>query len=55
MIFLTRKLEFAQELIDFIDNSPSAFHVVENVKKELIENGFVELEPSENWKIEKSG
>jgi aspartyl aminopeptidase len=45
----------AQELVDFIDNSPSPYHVIENMKAVLNENGFTNLCPAETWKIEKGG
>lgn len=41
------------KLINFIKNSPTPFHVVENIKKELILNGYKELLESESWKIEQ--
>ncbi|QGU96136.1 M18 family aminopeptidase [Clostridium bovifaecis] len=50
---MTRELEFAQELIDFIYESPTAFHAVENVKNTLKESGFKELREEERWKLEK--
>lgn len=52
---MTKELNFAQDLIDFIGKSPSAFHVVENVKEELVYNGFTELNFSERWNIKKEG
>lgn len=41
----------AQRLIDFIDQSPTAFHTVENIKKLLMVKGFVELKLNEAWPI----
>lgn len=55
MIDLTVELKFAEELVDFIDRSPSPFHAVENVKNELLKNGFVELNLKERWNVEKEG
>lgn len=52
---MTKELNFAQDLIDFIGKSPSAFHVIENVKEELVYNGFTELNFSERWNIKKEG
>lgn len=46
---------FAKELINFIDSSPSSFHVVENIKELLLKNKFLELQPSGNWDIKKQG
>lgn len=45
----------AQELVDFIDASPSPYHVIENMKAILDKNGFTNLCPAETWKIEKGG
>lgn len=52
---MSKELIFAEELIDFIYESPTAFHAVENVKKELEKNGFKELKEEEKWNIEKEG
>lgn len=43
---------FAQELIDFIYESPTAFHAVENIKKQLQVAGFKELKEEEKWFLE---
>ncbi|MDQ2178016.1 M18 family aminopeptidase [Marinifilum sp. D714] len=45
----------AQELIDFIHESPSTYHAVNNIRKELNDAGFQELDLREEWKIEKGG
>lgn len=47
------KLEFAKDLIRFIDKSPSNFHLVESIKGILLKNGFKKLDLKEKWKIEK--
>lgn len=47
--------EFAQELIDFLYDSPSAFHAVENVKEDLVKAGFSELKEEAKWNLEKGG
>lgn len=47
--------EFAQDLIEFIDESPSAFHAVKNVKNLLVKDGFQELCLEDEWKLEKEG
>ena len=46
---------FNRDLIDFINDSPTPYHVVQNVKMRLIEDGYTELFENENWNIEKSG
>lgn len=50
-----REAQFAQDMIDFIYESPSQFHVVENLRKRLTEKGFTELGLREQWKIEQGG
>lgn len=40
-----------RELLDFLDRSPSSFHAVWNMKNELINNGFTELDEKERWNI----
>lgn len=44
-----------QELFEFIKNSPSAFHTVDTVKRELVENGYTELYESEAWELSEGG
>ena len=39
----------AEGLLEFIDASPSPFHVVGNIKKEL--NGYKELREGEDWEL----
>ena len=39
------------ELIDFLDNSPTAFHAAENIEKKLKKAGFTELDESAAWKL----
>lgn len=48
-------LKYAQRLIDFLYDSPTAFHAVDNVKKSLEENGFNEVREEEKWNLEKGG
>ena len=68
MIHTTRELEeiqknfiemevksFAREVIEFIDESPSAYHVVKNCSDILEENGFERIMPREKWDIKKGG
>ena len=40
-------------LIEFLNTSHSHFHAVENIKKQLMENGFVQLSEGERWSLEK--
>lgn len=47
--------EISQELLDFLQKSPTAFHAVENIRNELLENGFVEILESQRWDIRPGG
>ncbi len=47
--------ELVNELLTFIQKSPSCFHAVDTMKHMLLENGYQELKECESWKIEKSG
>jgi aspartyl aminopeptidase len=49
------EIKFAQDLIDFLYDSPTAFHAVENVKKVLENAGFEEVKEEERWNLKKSG
>jgi aspartyl aminopeptidase len=52
---MSRENEFAKELIDFIYDSPTAFHAVESTKAILDRQDFIELQEEESWKLEKGG
>ena len=41
-----------QELLRFIEASPTCFHAVENIAKALTEAGFARLNEGEPWKLE---
>ncbi|MFW5979285.1 MAG: M18 family aminopeptidase [Halanaerobium sp.] len=43
----------AAELIEFINNSPTAFHAAAELKKELKNAGFKELDPAQKWNLKK--
>lgn len=42
-------------LIDFLQNSPTAYHASENVKELLISRGFIQLRETEDWEIQAGG
>ena len=46
------KENFLYSLMKNINNSPTAFHAVNENKKILLKNNFIELNESESWKIE---
>lgn len=52
---MLNKLELANDLIDFLYDSPTAFHAVKNIKTELNEAGFKELKEKDKWVLEKGG
>lgn len=52
---MTKEIQNANELIDFIYDSPTAFHAVESVKKILDANSFKEIKEDERWSLETGG
>lgn len=46
---MTEYLKEAQGLVDFINQSPTPYHAVENARKILLSNGFVELLERASW------
>lgn len=55
---IIRNLEikgFAREMIEFIDDSPSPYHAVQNSSSILEENGFTKLEPTDKWELKLGG
>lgn len=49
------KKNLAKELIDFIYESPSAYHSANTVKSILDNEGYLELKESDNWNLKKGG
>ena len=47
--------ENAKKLLGFIEQSPSVFHVIDNMKKELAEAGFCELKERDTWQLAAGG
>ncbi len=45
----------AQELLDFIDASPSPWHAVSSIESRLLEQGFVRLHEHEPWQLKQGG
>ncbi len=43
--------ETIQELLEFIRKSPSCFHVVENIRRELLKAGFCQLNEKDEWNL----
>lgn len=42
-------LELSEDLIDFIESSPSAFHCVLEIEKRLKKAGFFPLKERDSW------
>ena len=47
--------EVSQQLMSFIQQSPTAFHAVDTMKKMLNEAGYQELSESQKWSMTKGG
>ena len=47
--------EISEQLIEFIDKSPTCFHAVKTMSDMLREEGFTELRENQKWHIEKGG
>ncbi len=45
-------VDVSMEMLNFIEKSPSVFHVVANIENILKEKGFVRLEEKESWSLE---
>lgn len=45
----------AQDLLNFIDASPSPWHAVQSVTERLLANGYTKLEESERWSLTAGG
>lgn len=45
----------AQDLLSFIDASPSPWHAVHSLEQRLLAQGFIELHEAERWKLETGG
>jgi len=44
-----------KELLNFIDESPSVYHVIDNIKRRYEDAGFRELKEADEWKIVAGG
>lgn len=42
--------KYTKGMLEFIEKSPSCFHVIDNMKQTLAAEGFTELRESEDWK-----
>lgn len=49
------KKTLAKELLQFIEKSPSTYHVIENVRARLLVAGYTELEENARWSLAHGG
>ena len=49
------KKTLAKELLQFIEKSPSTYHVMENVRARLLASGYTELEENARWSLAHGG
>ena len=47
--------EISNEMLSFLQKSPSAFHAVDNIKNELKKENYEELLEGQNWNIKPGG
>ncbi len=47
--------DMTKALLNFIDNSPSPFHAVANLKDMSMQAGFIELKEAEDWQLVSGG
>ncbi len=52
---MERNIKFAEDLIDFLHESPTAYQAVRNIKAALMRKGFKQLHRGESWNLEKGG
>jgi len=45
---------YISDLMCLMDNSPTAWHAVENIKHNLVDNGFEELHEQKRWELKPS-
>lgn len=48
-------IDDTNELIDFIHKSPSCYHSIENIKNELLNDGFTFLPECDTWELKNGG
>ena len=48
---MVKNKNITQKMLDFIDASPTAFHVVDNIRMDLVKRNFTELKESEEWNL----
>ena len=49
---MSKEQKAAKDLLTFIWNSPSVYHVVDNIRKKLLQQDFQELKEQDSWQLE---
>ncbi|HYN54946.1 MAG TPA: M18 family aminopeptidase [Methylotenera sp.] len=52
MAMTTETKNLAQDLLNFIDASPSPWHAVDSVEQRLLKQGFIALQETQAWQLE---
>ena len=52
---MEESMKLSNELLDFIQKSPSCYHAVENLAQALCDAGFSELSEGEPWRLQRGG
>ena len=52
---MEESMKLSNELLDFIQKSPSCYHAVENLAQALCDAGFPELSEGEPWRLQRGG
>lgn len=54
-VYIMTESAYARGLAAFLENSPSCFHAVENMKNELLKNGFAQRHENQKWQLRPGG
>lgn len=49
------KQQTVTDMLHFIDNSPTSFHAVENIKTKLLQEGYIQLHEEAHWQLQAGG
>lgn len=48
-------IKISKDMLQFIEKSPSPFHAIEEIKKELCKAGFAKLKEEKKWELQRGG